>query len=122
MTVSYIEPANDYVLVKDLQASTTIDGISLPDNVRQQEMVFGTVAFSGPLATKTFAGDVVCYGPYAGKPIVIDGTEFRLLREGQVEAYVRQREESDEREADANRAVDGDEGVPATDTTAADVR
>ena len=88
-----LEPANDHLLVIDSPRDTTIDGISLPDNIRQQEMCFGLVVFVGPLATSTKVQDKVAYGPYAGKNIVLDGIEFRLLREGQVEAYVRQVEE-----------------------------
>ena len=29
------------------------------------------------------------YGPYAGKTVVLEGVEFRLLREGQIEGYIR---------------------------------
>jgi co-chaperonin GroES (HSP10) len=89
---NYLEPANDYCLVVDSSRETTIDGISLPDNMKQQEMVFGTVVFVGPKAEFTKAEDRVCYGPYAGKTVVMDGIEFRMLREGQIEAYVRTRD------------------------------
>ena len=89
MSNSFLEPANDHLLIIDIPRETTLDGITLPDNVRQQEMVFGTVVFIGPQTTQTKVHDRVCYGPYAGKNVVLDGIEFRLLREGQIEAYVR---------------------------------
>lgn len=93
----FLQPANDMVLVSDLSRETTIDGIILPDNIRQQEMVFGTVVAKGAAtSTNTQERDVICYGPYAGKTVVIEGIEFRLLREGQIEAYVREREEKHE--------------------------
>ena len=86
-----IIPANDRVLVADSPRTTTIDGIELPENVRQQEMVFGTVIYVGPLMVQgTKPKDIVCYGPYAGKTVVIEGIELRLLREGQIEGYVRE--------------------------------
>lgn len=86
-----LEPANDRVLVVDTPRETTIEDISLPDNVRQQEMVFGTVVFVGPkVSDATRPKDRVCYGPYAGKTVVIDGMELRLLIEGQIEAYIRE--------------------------------
>ena len=89
---SILEPANDLVLVVDLPKGTTIDGIDLRENIKQQEMVFGTVVFVGPQVTEyTKPTDRVCYGPYAGKTVVLDGVEFRLLREGQIEAYVREK-------------------------------
>jgi co-chaperonin GroES (HSP10) len=86
---NFIEPASDHVLVIDCVRDTTIDGISLPDNVKQQEMLFGMVIFVGPACTSTKVQDKVCYGPYAGKHVVLDGVEFRLLTEGQIEAYIR---------------------------------
>lgn len=93
----FLQPANDMVLVSDLSRETTIDGIILPDNIRQQEMVFGTVVAKGAATSaNTQERDVICYGPYAGKTVVIEGIEFRLLREGQIEAYVREREEKHE--------------------------
>ena len=50
--------------------------------------------FVGPkVSTDTQPEDRICYGPYAGKNVVLDGIEFRLLREGQVEAYVRVKKE-----------------------------
>ena len=85
-----LEPANDLVLVKDAPREVEMDGISLPDNMRQQEMVFGIVVFKGPLVSAaTEPGNTVCYGPYAGKTVLVEGVEFRLLREGQIEAYIR---------------------------------
>jgi co-chaperonin GroES (HSP10) len=85
-----LEPANDHVLVADNPVSTVIDGIEMPDAVRQQEMLFGVVVAKGPLALSTEPGNRVCYGPYAGKTIVLNGHELRLLREGQIESYVRE--------------------------------
>jgi co-chaperonin GroES (HSP10) len=89
MSKIFLEPANDHLLVVDSPRETTLDGITMPDNMRQQEMVFGTVIFVGPDADSTQPEDRVCYGPYAGKTVVLDGIEFRLIREGQIEAYLR---------------------------------
>ena len=89
MSKTVIEPASDFVLVIDNKQDTTISGITLPDNVKQQEMVFGTVIFVGPGMVNTKVQDRVCYGPYAGKNVVLEGIEFRLMLEEQIEAYVR---------------------------------
>lgn len=87
-----IEPTFDHVVVIDTSHETTLGGISLPDNVKQQEMVSGLVVFVGPACTPlTKIQDVVLYGPYAGKFVAIDGQEFRILREGQIELYVREK-------------------------------
>lgn len=93
MSNHYLEPATDYVLVVDTPGDIIVDGISLPDNVRQQEMISGLVVSVGPLVSKwTKLEAVVKYGPYAGKHVVFNGQEFRLLREGQIELYVRKTE------------------------------
>lgn len=90
MSNHYLEPATDHVLVVDTLTDTVIDGVSLPDNIRQQEMISGLVVSIGPEVSKwTKPENIVRYGPYAGKHIVFEGTEFRLLREGQIELYVR---------------------------------
>jgi co-chaperonin GroES (HSP10) len=91
MPKTYLEPASDFVLVIDNKQETTISGISLPDNIRQQEMIYGIVVEPGPLATLTKSQDRVMYGPYAGKTVVLEGIEFRLLKQGQIEAYLRVR-------------------------------
>lgn len=97
-----LEPANNHILVVDMARETTIDGISLPDNVRQQEMVTGTVVFVGPLVSPaTRPKDIVSYGPYAGKTIVVGGTEFRLLLEGQIELYLRDSHDGSNEEPNA---------------------
>lgn len=92
MSKTVIEPASDFVLVIDNKQDTTISGITLPDNVKQQEMIYGIVIEPGPLAMLTKSQDRVMYGPYAGKTIVLEGIEFRLLKQGQIEAYLRQRD------------------------------
>ena len=94
MAKSRLEPMGDYLLVVDKERSTTIDGITLPDSVKQQEMAFGYVVSVGPECKHLQSGDVVCYGPYAGKNVVIDAVEFRLVREGQIEGKVIQDEVS----------------------------
>lgn len=99
MAETYLEPAGDHILVVDSMVGTNIDGIELPDNVRNREMVYGTVVVVGPKCDKqiTHAKDTVCYGPYAGKTVVLNGTEFRSIREEHIEAYIRRtrKEESD---------------------------
>jgi co-chaperonin GroES (HSP10) len=90
MSKNFLEPAGSNILVVDNpHVDTIIDGIIQPDNVRQQEMVFGTVVFVGPDAKRTQVENVICYGPYAGKTVAFEGIEFRLLSEGQIELYLR---------------------------------
>lgn len=95
MSKSHLEPAADQVIVLDsLATEKTLDGIVLPDNEKQQEMVFGTVIFKGLLCSPlTHVQDTVTYGPYAGKFLIFQGVQFRIMREGQIEAYVRHDEE-----------------------------
>lgn len=93
MSKTVIVPANDRVIVVDLPRTTVIDGIEMPENEKQQEMAFGVVVFVGPKVSEyTKPEDQVSYGPYAGKIVVMNGVAFRILLEGQIEAYVRKTE------------------------------
>jgi co-chaperonin GroES (HSP10) len=92
MSDHFIEPATDHVIVAELPRTTVIDGIEMPDNEKQQEMVFGSVVYVGPDAHRTHESDTVCYGPFAGKHVIIDGMQFRLMREGQIEMYLRKKQ------------------------------
>jgi co-chaperonin GroES (HSP10) len=84
-----LQPATDHVLVVDMPEATTIDGIELPDETKQKEMVIGTVVYVGPLVSNlTKPADRILYGPYAGKTVVMQGAQFRLLKEGQIESYI----------------------------------
>lgn len=86
---SVIEPLLDYVLVVDKPRDVVIDGIALPDVIRQQEMCYGYVVAVGRMCKQDIAPEnTVCYGPYAGKTLVIDGVEFRLLKEPEVAARI----------------------------------
>ena len=89
MAKHILEPAGDFVLVVDHPRKTVIEDIEMPDNERQQDMAYGTVIFVGPEALKTKPEDQVCYGPYAGKIVVFEGNTFRLLRQGNIELYIR---------------------------------
>jgi co-chaperonin GroES (HSP10) len=90
MPKNYIEPSTDRVIVAEGLQETIIDGITLPANAKEQEMLSGSVIFVGPAVSPlTKPHDIVLFGPYAGKHIIIDGVEFRLLREDQIEAYIR---------------------------------
>jgi co-chaperonin GroES (HSP10) len=95
MAKHFLEPAGDHVIVVDNPREVSIGEIDLPGNVRQQDMCYGTVVFRGPLVQVAKHEDTVCYGPYAGKTVVIEGIEFRILREGQIEAYVREKVNDD---------------------------
>lgn len=85
-----IEPAGDFVLVVDHQESSSLEGIDLPDNVRQKEMLFGTIVAVGPKVedTRAVPHAVIAYGPYAGMTLALNGMELRELREGQIAAYI----------------------------------
>lgn len=83
-----LKMAGDHVLLLDLPHETTLDGITLPDNEKQQEMQFGKVVAVGPLALETKEYDIVMIGPYAGKFAIVDGVQFRIVKQGQIESYV----------------------------------
>ena len=97
MPKSVIEPAGDHVLVIDKEQKQILGGIEMPDNVRQLDMVYGYVIAVGPLAKpRVKPEETVCYGPYAGKLVNLEGVQFRIIKEGQIEAWIRSRTDPEE--------------------------
>jgi co-chaperonin GroES (HSP10) len=90
MVKTIMEPAGDQVIVLEVPRANTLDGFVLPDNEREQEMHYGRVIFVGPQCSKfTQPQDSVAFGPYAGKHLLFDGVQFRIMKEGQIEVYFR---------------------------------
>ena len=81
------------VVLKPQEAEeVTAGGIVLPDAAREKPMT-GKIVAVGPgklLDNGEYAklsvkkGDVVLYGKYGGNDVEIDGTEYKILREGEI--------------------------------------
>jgi len=87
-----IKPLADRVLVKPLQAEkTTASGLIIPDSAKEKQQK-GTVIAIGnglkdePMTVKV--GDTVLFGKYAGTEIVVDNTEYLIMRESDILAIV----------------------------------
>jgi chaperonin GroES len=88
-----LKPLDDRVVVQPSEAEEkTSGGILLPDSA-QQKPHQGTVVAVGPgrladngtrlpLAVKV--GDLVLFGKYSGSDVEVNGTEFKILREGEL--------------------------------------
>ncbi len=82
------KPNEDRVLVEAAAAeTTTASGIIIPDTAKEKPQE-GTVVAVGdgtsdkPVTVK--AGDKVLYGKYSGTEIVIDGTEYLIMRNSDI--------------------------------------
>jgi chaperonin GroES len=92
-----IRTLDDRVVVQPLEAEeTTVGGIVLPDSAKEKPQR-GTVLAVGPgklLESGSRAdlsvsiGDEVIYGKYSGSDIEIDGSDYKILREGEILAKV----------------------------------
>lgn len=87
-----IKPLADRVLVKPLPAEkTTASGLIIPDSAKEKQQK-GTVIAIGnglkdePMTVKV--GDTVLFGKYAGTEIVVDSTEYLIMRESDILAIV----------------------------------
>ena len=94
-----IRPLDDRVVVEPLEAEeTTAGGIVLPDTAKEKPQRGTVVAIgagklldSGERGEMSVAvGDEVIYGKYGGTDIEVDGTEVKILREGDILAKVLQ--------------------------------
>lgn len=87
-----IKPLADRVLVKPLPAEKmTASGLIIPDSAKEKQQK-GTVIAIGnglkdePMTVKV--GDTVLFGKYAGTELVVDGTEYLIMRESDILAIV----------------------------------
>ncbi len=87
-----IKPLADRVLVKPLPAEkTTASGLIIPDSAKEKQQK-GTVTAIGkglkdePMTVKV--GDTVLFGKYSGTELVVDGTEYLMMRESDILAIV----------------------------------
>lgn len=87
-----IKPLADRVLVEPLQAeTTTASGLIIPDSAKEKQQK-GTVIAVGkgtkeePMTVKV--GDTVLFGKYGGTELVIEDTEYLIMRESDILAIV----------------------------------
>jgi chaperonin GroES len=88
-----LRPLDDRVVLQVLDAEEkTAGGIVLPDTAKEKPQR-GKVTATGtgklgkdgkrlPLDVKK--GDIVLFGKYAGSDVVVDGTDYKILREGEI--------------------------------------
>ena len=88
MSKNTIKPLADRVLVKPLEAeTTTASGLIIPDSAKEKQQE-GTVIAVGngtkdePMTVKV--GDTVLFGKYAGSELVLEGTEYLIMREADI--------------------------------------
>lgn len=87
-----IQPLSDRVVIEPLPAETkTAAGLIIPDSAKEKPQK-GTVVAAGK-GTKDESmtvkvGDVVLYGKYAGTEIVLENTEYLIMRESDILAIV----------------------------------
>ena len=87
-----VKPLADRVLVKpaDVEQKTAA-GIIIPDTAKEKPMKGEVVAVGNgkkdePMNVKV--GDIVLYGKYSGTEIVIDATEYLIMRESDIYAVI----------------------------------
>lgn len=88
-----VQPLDDRVLIKPLEAELkTAGGIVLPDTAKEKPQRGKVIATgpgklldSGARAPLTISeGDTVLFGKYAGTEIKIDGVEHQIMRESEI--------------------------------------
>ncbi|QDT33841.1 co-chaperone GroES [Thalassoglobus polymorphus] len=92
-----LNPLDDRVVIQALDAEeTTAGGIVLPDSA-QEKPQRGKVIAVGPgrllesgerSAVSVVVGDEVLFGKYGGTDIEVDGSEIKILREGDILAKI----------------------------------
>jgi len=92
MSKNNIKPLADRVLIQPLPAeTTTASGLIIPDSAKEKQqkgtvIAVGTGTKDEPMTVKI--GDTVLYGKYAGTELVLDNTEYLIMREADILAIV----------------------------------
>lgn len=87
-----IKPLSDRVLVEPHPAEkTTASGLIIPDSAKEKQQKGNVVAVGNgtkdePMTVKV--GDTVLYGKYSGTELILDGTEYLIMRESDILAIV----------------------------------
>ena len=91
-----IKPLADRVIVAPMEKETMKGGIIIPDTAKEKPQQ-GKIVAVGPGRTddngnrvepEVKKGDVVLYGKYAGTEVTVGGTDYLILREGDVLAIL----------------------------------
>jgi chaperonin GroES len=88
-----IKPLSDRIIVRPAEAEEkTASGLIIPDTAKEKPMKgeviaigAGKIADDGKLIKMELkVGDKILYGKYSGTEVVIDGTEYLIMRESDV--------------------------------------
>ena len=88
-----VKPLSDRVLILPNPAEEkTVGGfLVIPDTAKEKPLV-GKIVAIGPgtkdVKMEVKEGDTVLYGKYAGQELVIDGTEYLIMRQSDILAII----------------------------------
>jgi len=87
-----IKPLADRVLVKPLEAeTTTASGLIIPDSAKEKQQKGTVIAVGKGTKDESMTvkvGDTVLFGKYAGTELVLESTEYLIMREADILAIV----------------------------------
>ena len=92
MATVNVKPLADRVLVEPAAAEEkTASGLFIPDTAKEKPQRGKIVAVGNgkkdePLTVKV--GDTVLYGKYAGTELILEGTEYLIMREADIFAII----------------------------------
>lgn len=82
------KPSDGRVLVSVIDQERMIEGIELPDSAKEDAQVGKVIAVGESQGQQYDEGDIVLFGPWAGKNIQLEGIPFRVMREGEIDGKV----------------------------------
>lgn len=87
-----IQPLADRVLIKPAEAEEkTASGIIIPDTAKEKPQRGEVIAVgkgTKDCEMTVKVGDQVLYGKYSGTQITIDGTDYMIMKEGDIYAII----------------------------------
>lgn len=87
MTVKF-KPCDGRVLISIIDQEHILEGVLLPDSSKEDAQIGKVIAVGDGQSQEFSEGDLVLFGPWAGKNIQLEGIPFRVMREGEIDGRV----------------------------------
>jgi chaperonin GroES len=82
------KPCDGRLLISVIDQERILEGVLMPDSSKEDAQVGKVIAVGESQGQEFTEGDIVLFGPWAGKNIQLEGIPFRVMREGEIDGKV----------------------------------
>jgi chaperonin GroES len=82
------KPCDGRLLISVIDQERILEGVLMPDSSKEDAQVGKVIAVGESQGQEFTEGDIVLFGPWAGKNIQLEGIPFRVMREGEIDGKI----------------------------------